>query len=374
MKVYRSGIIGLGAIHSNHVNAINSCENAELCAVCDNDPNALAREKAKFAGQVQSGAASSTASSVGSSVGSSAVSAAKIAAETACPSYLDYHQMLAEQHPDVVHICTPHYLHARMAIDCMEAGSHVLIEKPLAMNPEEAEAVLKVSEKTGRRVGVCFQNRYNATSRRIRELLDTGRLGAIRGVRAFVTWNRDEAYYRQAEWRGKWSTEGGGVLINQAIHTLDLMLYFAGLPLTVKAQTACFRLNGAIEVEDTAHGYLQFPGGATGIFYLTNDYAANAPVEIEILLEHGTLDLKDGLLIRYEDGTTETVSDIDKATGEKAYWGTGHRLLIHDYYEALAQNRPFAVDGHEGMRTLRLLEAIYRSAATGNHAAVQQQI
>lgn len=336
MKIYKSAVIGLGAIHMNHINAIASCPNAQLVAVCDNNEELVRRKQEEFH----------------------------------CVGYTDYIDMLEHEEIDVVHILTPHYLHAEMAINCMLCGKDVLTEKPMGMNSLETDGMIQAAQDTGLTLGVCFQNRYNPTSQRIRKLLDSGRMGAVKGSKMIVTWDRDEAYYDQAAWRGTWKYEGGGVLINQAIHTLDLMQWFTGQPIDVQAQTSCYRLHDAIEVEDTAHGYFHFANGATGIFYATNNHAASTPIELEIVCENGVISLKDTLTIQYKDGTVEHFDESSLAPGEKSYWGTSHARLIHDFYQKLAEGNPFPIDGHEAAKAVRMIEAIYQSAATGNRIRI----
>ena len=142
--------------------------------------------------------------------------------------------MLDAEHPDIVHVCTPHHLHAPMAIECLRRGVHVLLEKPVATTVADGEAVVRAAEASTATVGVCFQNRFNPTVRAIRDLLDAGTLGDLLGGRAAVTWFRDESYYEARPWRGRWAESGGGVLINQAIHTLDLLQWFLGDVTTVR--------------------------------------------------------------------------------------------------------------------------------------------
>lgn len=327
----RCAVIGLGAIHMNHIRAIAGLPDVVLVSVCDILPDLVARKKEDFG----------------------------------CAGYTDYREMIEKEHPDVVHICTPHYLHAPMAIFAMEHGADVLTEKPMGMTPEQTAAMIETATRTGRRLGVCFQNRYNATSVRIRELLDSGKVGTVRSIKMVVTWNRDEAYYAQAAWRGTKAQEGGGVMINQAIHTLDLMQWFAGFPVDVQAQVSSFRLKDCIEVEDTAHGYLHFPGGASGIFYATNDFGADAPVELDIVCEHARMHLAEGLDIVFADGTSEHMANSSLAAGPKGYWGNSHALLIADFYGKRASGEPFPIDGAEGAKAIRLIDAIYRSAAEG---------
>ena len=336
MKSYKCAVIGLGAIHMNHVRAIQALPYCSIVAVCDID-------ETKLAAKTQ---------------------------ELHCAGYTDYREMLEQEEIDVVHICTPHYLHAPMAIYALEHGCHVLVEKPMGMNSLETEAMIQAAEASGRQLGICFQNRYNPTVRRIRELIDQGALGKFISSKTIVSWNRDASYYAQGAWRGTWREEGGGVLINQAIHTMDLTQWLAGLPVDVQAQTSCFRLGDAIEVEDTAHGYFHYADGATGVFYLTNAFGADDPVELDLIFEKATVRLKKDLHIEYADGTEEHMDDQSLVGGAKGYWGNSHNTLIRDYYESLNEGRSFPIDGPEAAKIIRVLDAIYHSAATGNRIKI----
>ena len=160
-------------------------------------------------------------------------------------------------------------------------------------------------------------------------------------------------------------TKGGGLLLNQCPHQLDLLQWLAGFPVDVQAQTSCFRLRDAVQVEDTAHGYFHFAENATGIFYATLCYGADAPIELDLVLENAEIELKKDLTIRYKDGRVEHMDDTTKAGGKKGYWGDGHSALIRDYYEKLLAGEPFPIDGKEASKTIRIIESIYRSAATG---------
>ena len=136
--------------------------------------------------------------------------------------------MLDAVAPDVVHVCTPHHRHADLAAECLARDVSVLLEKPVAHTLDDGERLAVAAEDSAAILGVCFQNRYNDTSRMLREILDRGGLGRILGARASVHWFRDAAYYARRDWRGRWATAGGGVLMNQAIHTLDLLQWFVG--------------------------------------------------------------------------------------------------------------------------------------------------
>ncbi len=336
MKHFQTAVIGCGAIHQNHLDAIASCPQADLYAVCDID----------------------------------AAQGEKTAASANCKLFTSFDEVLADPAIDVVHLCTPHYLHAPMAIAAMKAGKDVLTEKPMAMGIYETMDMVRAARETGRTLGVCFQNRYNYTSQHVKSLLNSGSLGKVHGAKAMVTWGRDAKYYGQAPWRGTWQYEGGGVLINQAIHTLDLLQWFLGLPVSVAAQMSCYQLQDCIEVEDTAHGIFTFADGTRAIFYATNNYCTSSPIELEIVCEKAVLTLKDTLTIQYGDGRVEHSTETTLGQGEKAYWGLGHKKLIADYYACLAEGKPFWIDGPEASKAVRMIESIYRSAATGNRVPI----
>lgn len=149
--------------------------------------------------------------------------------------------MLDNPEIDVVHICLPHYLHAQVAIEAMEHGKHVLCEKPMALDPADAEKMIEVRDRTGRTLGICFQNRYNDSSRYMRSLMDSGRMGKVLGARGAVFWNRNPEYYTESDWRGTLDKEGGSALENQAIHTFDLMQWLTVPIKTVEASCSTKR-------------------------------------------------------------------------------------------------------------------------------------
>jgi len=328
METLNSAIVGCGAIYANHADAVINSKKAKLAAVCDIDKKKLAAAADKYK----------------------------------CKGYDDYTELLKDDNIQVIHICTPHYLHAPMAIEAMRKGKHVLTEKPMAISVEEAEKMINVSNETGMKLGVCFQNRYNTTSMKIYELLKTGNAGKIKGAKGWMTWYRDEEYYKGSNWRGTWEKEGGGVLINQSIHTLDLLNWFIGDIASLRANVDTRMLEGIIEVEDTADALLKTKDGTSALFYATNCYCINSPVEIEIICEKAVIRLSDSLIIKYNDGRKEEILNINKASGEKAYWGLSHSLLIEDFYDSILENREFLVNGYEGIKTIKIIKAIYESS------------
>lgn len=334
MKKMGAAIIGCGAIYGVHADALANSEFAQLLYVVD-----IKKEKAKRA-----------------------------ADKYGCEWETDYTKILDNKDIDVIHICTPHYLHAGMAIEGLKAGKHVLVEKPVAINIEQAMQMSDAVEKYGHFLGVCFQNRYNPTSVKAKEILDSGQLGKILGIKGLVTWYRDRDYYVNSGWRGSFETEGGGVLINQSIHTLDLMQWLGGEIEWIRGSISTKNLDGVIEVEDTADAVIYFKNGARGVFFATNCYTTNSSVEVEIHCQEGILTIRDGELIKNSKGIKEKVVDENNETSPyKSYWGNSHAKLIKDFYKSIQDNDPKSVISvEEGMKSLKMIEGIYRSASTGN--------
>lgn len=330
MKKMRSAIIGCGNIYMNHSNAIFNSDFSELAAVVDINEN-----RAKSAAEKYN-----------------------------CIYYLDYKEILKDNSIDVVHVCTPHFLHSTMAIDSIQAGKHVLVEKPLGISVKRVEEMIDAKNKYNKHLAVAFQNRYNDTSIKAKEIIEQGALGKIRGIKAIVTWNRDKQYYLGDEWRGKWETEGGGVLINQSIHDLDLMQWLGGPIDSVKGNADLRILSDVIEVEDTADATIRFKSGAVGIFYATNCYSMNSSVLIEIHLDDGVLRIEEGKLKLIQMGTeTLLCCDTSSDSVEKSYWGVGHKKMIRSFYESILRDDTRGyVTGEEGIKSLQIIEEIYKSS------------
>ena len=318
----RAAVIGCGDISVVHFAAIEAMPGVELAGVCDPD-----RERTEA---------------------------------RAVPAYTDYRDLIEDLHPDVVHICTPHDLHAPIVIDCLERGVNVLVEKPVAHTLADAERVIVAAENhPDLKVGVCLQNRYNIATQAAHKLLASGELGAIRGGSATVLWHREAGYYRARPWRGRMARSGGGVLINQAIHTLDLMEWLLGDVTRLRGHAGRYGLDGEIDVEDTAHALLDHAGGARSVVFATVTNVVDSPVTIEITAEHATLLIRGDLTVSYLDGRTEVVAERRAASGGRAYWGASHDLLIADFYRTLRDPEPFWIGPREGTRSLRLIQQIY---------------
>ncbi|GID27629.1 Gfo/Idh/MocA family protein [Paractinoplanes brasiliensis] len=276
-----------------------------------------------------------------------------------CDSRGDHRALLDEVRPDVVHICTPHDQHVPIALDALERGVHVLLEKPVAHTIEQADLLVAAAkDHPGLKVGVCLQNRYNLTSQAAHEILTSGELGRVIGASASVLWHRDAAYYAARPWRGIRERSGGGVLINQAIHTLDLLQWLAGEVTTVRGHAG--RYGGVSgDVEDTAHLILDHAGGARSVFFATTTNAVDSPVTVEIVAEHGTLLIRGDLTVTYADGRVETIAELAPEGGGRAYWGASHELLIADFYGSLDDPEPFWIGPQEALRSQHLIDRIY---------------
>ena len=310
----RAAIVGCGVIGKLHTRIAQKY--GEICAVCDTDPCALADIDPAL-------------------------------------RYSDYEKMLDGVRPDVVHICTPHYLHADMVIAALERGINVLCEKPLCIRREDIDRILDAEKRSGAVLGVCLQNRYNTANIFTKDIAEKNKL---KGAHGTVVWHRDDAYYASGDWRGKWDTEGGGVLINQALHTLDLLIWFCGEPKKITASVSKLTLGDSVEVEDSA--VLICEGENSFVFNATNGGATDFPVEMTLLTE------KDYVKVMQKQVAVGSELHCFKDTYEtlgKACYGSGHEALIRDFYDCIVSGRKFAIDGAEGAKVVKVILAAYES-------------
>lgn len=288
------------------------------------------------------------------------------AAEYGANAYGSFEQLLAGETVDCVHICTPHYLHTPYAVAALERGINVLIEKPCSMTLEQLDELRWAQRRSGKAVGVCFQNRYNECVKYVRRVIASGELGAPLSIRAFVTWSRGKGYYSD-DWHGTLSKEGGGLLINQSIHTLDLIHCFGGNCRSVTAHIANDHLKGVIEVEDTASILFELENACKAVFYGTTAYGEDSPVLIELAFESCKLRLEGDRLYKIGHGgdIAEIVLNQNGKAQGKAYWGSGHSAMINDFYDCIARGAEFEIDSFEGGEALKMVLAAYESSACG---------
>ncbi len=336
MKKLRAGIIGCGNIHPLHAYSVRALENVELAAVCDER-----KERAE-----------------------------KTAELFSCKAYTDWKEMAEAEDIDVIHICTPHYLHAPMAIYALEHGKHVLTEKPMAIKMEDAEAMNAAAEKSGKTLGVIFQNRYNPGSVLVKETLEKGSLGKVISARCSLYWNRPDAYYAADAWRGTWDMEGGGVMINQAIHTLDMLRWFMDSTPEYVETLIANRFHPAIEVEDMAEGVIAYKNGVVTSFHLVNYYGCDENITVDIVCENGKVHMEASkAVITYADGhvvqkDNDPNEKVPFAPG-KGYWGVGHYKQIADFYRSLEVGEEPKISGKEAAKTQKLICALYESGREG---------
>ena len=323
----KAAIIGCGGISEVHGWALNKIENAELSLVCDID-----RDKAKLLSEKHT--------------------------EGRAKVTTDWHELF-DSDINVVHICTPHYLHAPMAIELLRHDKAVFMEKPCAVALDEFMQLKTEESKHPGKLGFCFQNRYNETTKIIDRLMAEESIGKLKGGRAFVTWKRDEDYYRGSKWKGKKTTEGGGVLINQAIHTLDLLVKYLGKTQKVRSTISNHHLENAIDVEDTVEAYIEFEDEKRAVFYATNAYTYDAGVFIELHGETGTISLNGNEVVLRNREKMQIFSPKEDSGIGKGYWGCGHAACIRDFCESLEGGKKFPIGIREIENTFYTMMKIY---------------
>ena len=294
------------------------------------------------------------------------------AAELGCAFYADHRAMLSETQPDVAVILTPHPFHAAIAIDCLQAGCHVLVEKPMAVHVAEADAMIEAAQRAGRLLAVNFQQRRRPEVQAARRLIQEGQLGLVQHVDMAETCTRTATYFGLSSWRATWTGEGGGVLMNQAPHNLDLLCYLMGMPKRVVAWTRT--LLHRTQTEDTAQAMLEWPGGTLGSLRVSTAEAGQ-PQRLEILGTGGDLRLDRGKgeldFHRFEADLREYLPRSPHPYSPPAMQpvpvalepGAGDHLSIYrNLHEAILQGAPLIADGVGGRMSLELANAmIYAS-------------
>jgi UDP-N-acetyl-2-amino-2-deoxyglucuronate dehydrogenase len=338
--VLRYALIGCGRISPNHLMAAKE-NNLNIVALCDLIPASMADK------------------------------IAKCGLPANIKQYTDYKQMLEEEDLDLVAIATESGKHAAIALDCIEKGIHVIIEKPIALSLEDADAIIASAEKKGIKVCACHQNRFNKSIQKIREALEQGRFGRLFHGTAHIRWNRGRAYYEQAPWRGTWEQDGGA-LMNQCIHNIDLLRWMLGDEI-IEVTAYIDRLNhDYIEAEDLGIALVKFKNGSYGIIEgTTNVYPANLEETLYIFGEKGTVkagghsvNIIEEWIFADKLDDPELIKAQFRENPPNVY-GFGHTPLYTDMVEAINHKRKPYVDGEAGRNALELVLAIYKTAAEG---------
>lgn len=279
----------------------------------------------------------------------------------------DYAQLLAQK-PDVVHVLTPHFLHKEHVIAALRAGCNVLTEKPIAISVADAQEMMAEAKAANKQLGVIFQNRYIEGIVEAKRLLEAGRLGKITGAWSTLNWWRPASYYA-CDWKGSWEKEGGGVVIDQAIHSIDLVRHLMGCAVTgIKGQIDR-RVLTNIEVEDVASAAIRFENRAVYSFYACNYYTENSAIRISLACENGSVLLTEDTVTILCDGVEQTIRPVGGSNSGEKYWGIYHQVQIRDFYEKLLAGKPVPTDPADATKTLAVVLGIYQSAKENREVA-----
>ena len=333
----RYALIGCGRISPHHIMAARN-NRLEIVAVCDIDLKKLEKTAAQL--------------------------------EHVHP-YTDYKTMLENESPDLVAIATESGKHARIALDCIRAGCHVIIEKPIALSIEDANQIIQLAKQKGVLVCVNHQNRFNKSVQYVHSAIMEGRFGRLLHGSSRIFWNRNQDYYKQASWRGTWEQDGGA-LMNQCIHNIDLLCWLMGSEaMEVFAYTDNLK-HPYIEAEDLGVALVKFRNGAYGVIEgTTNVYSENLEESLTLLGETATVkvggkSVNEILEWKTADGLGDS-ADVKKTFSETPpnIYGYGHTPLYADMMDAIINGRQPLVNGEAGKRAMELVLAIYQSAAQG---------
>ncbi|MDR2509365.1 MAG: Gfo/Idh/MocA family oxidoreductase [Spirochaetaceae bacterium] len=347
MNKLKTALIGCGRISFKHIEAfVKNRESFFLAAACDPVIERAKKEAREYEKQITG------------------------AAVQCC---LDYRKMLEDIKPEVVTVASESGKHPQIVIDCLNAGCHVICEKPMALSSKDAENMIDTAKQNGKKLAVCFQNRFNAPVQKLRTALDAGRFGKLLHGMVQIRWNRNNNYYAEAPWRGTWE-EDGGTLMNQCTHAIDLLQWMLGED-AVRVQAQTRRFMRPIDAEDFGAAIVEFKNGAVGIIEGSADvFPSNLNETLSIFGETGAVVIG-GLAVnkietwRFADA--QTVGDTeDKVLNvcEKdppTVYGFGHAALFRDFAEAVRTGREPLVSGERGKKALEIILAIYKSQKTG---------
>ncbi|HDP98438.1 MAG TPA: Gfo/Idh/MocA family oxidoreductase [bacterium] len=329
-------IVGVGNAARMHAQTLAALESAQLIAVCGRDE----------------------------------VRTSTFAAEYGVRYFIDYEEMFNAANPDVVNVCTPSGAHLEPAIAAARTGKHVLVEKPIEISVERARYIIDACQKANVKLACMFQHRFDLASQRIKNAVDREEFGRLIYATASVKWFRPASYYQKNNWRGTFKGDGGGALINQAIHTIDLMAWIMGKPLSIFGKTATFIHQ--IEGEDTGAALISFDTGAFGIIEGMTSAYPGFPERLEIHGERGTVILEGGnikswdLIDAKQDAAELTsVGNRVGSSDPMAISIESHKALLQDMIEAIVHDRQPFVSGSQAITALEVVRAIYQSAQEG---------
>ena len=344
------GIVGCGVIGYWHDRAVRAnADRAQVVAYCDTDLSRAEAFNQKYA------AGNAT-------------------------TYNDVRALVRDPNVDVISVCTPSGLHLEPVLAAAEAGVHVLCEKPLEITLERIDRMIEAAEKARIKLGVVFQRRTYEPVQRIKRAVDAGEFGKLTLADAYLKFYRTRSYYRSASWRGTWALDGGGALMNQGIHGIDLLLWFAGEVRSVQAKART--LARPIETEDTAVALLEFASGALGVVEGSTAANPEQPMRVALQGTAGSVLLEDAKIAFWAaGGDDEKKAEVRELRPEEAepaggklsgddLAGLGHVRLVADLLDAVEHDRPPLITPQEGRRSVELILAIYESSRTGKEVVL----
>ena len=333
-------LIGCGRIAVNHMKAaINN--NLEIVAVCDIKEEKMEELLAKYG----------------------------LEKDTSIKRYTDYQKMIEELKPELASIATESGIHAEIALNCIERGVNLIIEKPMAMSIEDADKIIDLAEKKNVKVSACHQNRFNVAIQKLRKALEDGRFGKLSHGSIHVRWNRNAGYYEQAPWGGTWEQDGGA-LMNQCIHGIDLLRWMMGDEIEEIYGATRQQFHDYLEAEDVGMAVIKFKNGAIGtIEGTTNVYPKNLEETLYIFGENGTVKIGGTSTNNIDvwDFAVETEEDKENKGLEEEtsnVYGNGHTSLFADVMDAIVNDRKPYVDAVAGRNALEVVLSIYKSQKT----------
>ena len=343
METVRFGVVGLGNMGSFHCGYMDNLEGAKLAAICDKDPAKLDGVGSKYS----------------------------------VPRFAKLEEMIGSGEIDAVLVATPHYSHPEMAIAALDKGLHVLVEKPEAVTVNEARRMNEVAAKHPKqKYGIMFQMRTNPVNRKIRDVVMNGDVGEISRITWIVTnWFRTWTYYASGGWRATWAGEGGGVLLNQCPHNLDLLFWLTGLMPNRITAVASIGKTHPIEVEDEVSAIMEYPNGAIGHFVTTTGEAPGTD-RLEIVGDRGRLVSEGGkILLKLNRKSTKLVRETStESFANPEAWDIdvpinrsqpeGHRYVTQNFVNAILKDEPMLAPGVEGIKGLEIGNATMMSGLT----------
>ena len=335
------GIIGAGMIAEMHARAIQSLDNCRLAGFYD--PVLPAAQKR--------------------------------AEEFNCKVYTTLEEMLADPEVDAVTIATPSGLHGKLSIAAANAGKHIFCEKPLEITVERVDEVIAACEKNNVLLSPVFQSRFTKPVQLVKNAIEQGRFGKMLMASVQMHWFREESYYKNSNWRGTWAMDGGGALMNQAIHMIDLLIYLNGDPAEVYAYSAT--MTHDIEVEDNLCAVIKYRNGSFGTIEVSTSCAPGFPRRLELAGSNGSVAFEENTLTRWsfmdhqpeDEEIIKNISGFSDTAGGGSSPGNinslGHAAQLDNLARAILEGKKLFLDGHEGRRAIELICGIYESIRSG---------